>query len=592
MNTFDKHIRDKMTRMEVNPSREVSERIKSTKPRPYFKHLFKRYGYWFAAGIAVIGILSLVVFDHLFVNNRSNDNTISQSQEQLDNHTQNISSLNNNSDNPEQDSKAVVTVDAHKNDIRHTEHKEIHSYKNNIVLTSDTKGSWLCKSNADIITTNYNECVIHCPDYGNYKMLWFNDNGDTVYYHIEYMEMPQIFSSKDTTVKGLKCRISCNTNDGNWQVPEGIELTALSDKNIIISANKPGHYMVIRTEKDSIGRYSDTISVHFIDSQNKYKVVLRPVCPGESAVIVVDKGFVPVAEEMNCIKSGEDTFRLTFMPSASELAICSIIDEKTGNKIESIKFNIPKKVELNYETHPKTCKNNGTVFVKDNPDIVEIYLDDNNKVEVGKHIDLEAGNYTLTWKDTRGCIDSSEITINQADILNADFELEISLDGFSARTTNLTNYADQTYSDNLYYEWYVNGNLQSTAKEPELQLDELINSVKLYVTDGKLCSDSMIKKDIIPDQSPIRVPNFFTPNNDGYFDQFKVLIDSRLTDFKAIITSRSGQTVYEWSDPSKGWDGKIFGNENASEGVYFYIIQAYDSTGLAIEKRGTLQLIR
>ncbi|MEA3448687.1 MAG: gliding motility-associated C-terminal domain-containing protein [Bacteroidota bacterium] len=590
MKAFDEHIRDKMTRMEINPSREVSERIKSNKPRPGFKHIFNHYGYWFAAGVAVIGILSLVVFDNQSGKKTSHDNTAPQPQEKIDNHPQTLSTQNN-TDSTDKDSKTRIEEKTDKKDVNTAKHRIIHTYSSKVMLTADKTGDWISKSEAEIINTKQNECVVYCPDYGKYEMILLNDDEGNIHYEIHYLEKPHIFTSKDTIVDALECRIFCKTKHGTWQVPDGIKLKELNNHTIQLYAQNFGRYVIIRTEKDSVDRFSDTIAVHFIASDSKFRLIKRPCCPGNSAVVAVDKGFVPKSNDMTCVKRDGNEYELTFKPSASVKVICNIVDEKSGKQIDTIVFVMPEKTDLNYELQSHTCKNNGSVFIKDNPDITEIYLDDET-VEAGKYIDLEAGNYTLTWKDTRGCIDSTEITIDQSELLKADYELEISLDGFSARTTNLTSYADQPYFDNLYYEWYVNGNLQSTAKEPELQLDELINSVKLYVTDGKLCSDSMIKKDIKPDQALIRVPNFFTPNNDGYFDHFKVLVDSRLSEFSAIITSRSGQTVYKWSDPSKGWDGKIFGNENASEGVYFYIIQAYDSTGRPIKKRGTLQLIR
>ncbi|MDA3820537.1 MAG: gliding motility-associated C-terminal domain-containing protein, partial [Candidatus Delongbacteria bacterium] len=532
----------------------------------------------------------LVVFDNQLGEKTSHDNTAPHPQEKIDNKPQPLSTKSN-ADNPDKDSETRIEEKTDKKDINTAKHREIHTYSSKVILRSDKTGTWISKSEAEIIKTIQNECVVYCPEYGKYEMVCLNDDEGSIYYDIHYLEKPHIFTSKDTTVDALECRISCKTKHGTWQVPEGIKLKALNNNTIQLYAQNFGRYVIIRTEKDSVDRFSDTIAVHFIASDSNFRLIKRPCCPGNSAVVAVDKGIVPKSNDMTCVKRDGDEYELTFKPSASGKAICNIVDEKSGKQIDTIVFVMPEKTDLNYELHPHTCKNNGSVYVKDDHDIAEIYMD-GEKVEAEKHIDLEAGNYMLTWKDTRGCNDSSEITINQADILNADFDLEISLDGFSARTTNLTNYADQPYFDNLYYEWYVNENLQSTAKEPELQLDELINSVKLYVTDGKLCRDSLVINNIKPDQSPIRVPNFFTPNNDGYFDQFEVLIDSRLTDFKAIITSRSGQTVYKWTDASKGWDGKIFGQENASEGVYFYIIQAYDSTGRAIEKRGTLQLIR
>jgi len=47
--------------------------------------------------------------------------------------------------------------------------------------------------------------------------------------------------------------------------------------------------------------------------------------------------------------------------------------------------------------------------------------------------------------------------------------------------------------------------------------------------------------------------------------------------------------VYEWSDPSKGWDGRI-GKQMANPGAYFYVIEALGSDIEANGKRREYKL--
>ena len=73
--------------------------------------------------------------------------------------------------------------------------------------------------------------------------------------------------------------------------------------------------------------------------------------------------------------------------------------------------------------------------------------------------------------------------------------------------------------------------------------------------------------------SALQVPNVFTPNGDGLNDEFRVAYKS-LKSFQCWVYNRWGRKVYYWSDPQKGWDGKI-GGKNAAPGAYFYVIKAY-----------------
>ncbi len=75
--------------------------------------------------------------------------------------------------------------------------------------------------------------------------------------------------------------------------------------------------------------------------------------------------------------------------------------------------------------------------------------------------------------------------------------------------------------------------------------------------------------------SDLRVPNVFTPNGDGLNDEFRVQYRS-IVEFHCWVYNRWGRLVYEWTDPSKGWDGTINGRP-AAEGAYFYVIRARGS---------------
>ncbi len=126
-------------------------------------------------------------------------------------------------------------------------------------------------------------------------------------------------------------------------------------------------------------------------------------------------------------------------------------------------------------------------------------------------------------------------------------------------------------------------------------------SVKLTIESVLHCIDSMRFEKIVVDPSELKIPNVFTPNDDGLNDNF--IVESKsLRTISVEIFSRSGLMVYNFSGEGnrlkdwKGWDGNVNNSSTkASPGIYFYIIRArgwddkiYDSK----EYRGFLYLYR
>ncbi|NDW09463.1 gliding motility-associated C-terminal domain-containing protein [Dysgonomonas sp. 520] len=89
----------------------------------------------------------------------------------------------------------------------------------------------------------------------------------------------------------------------------------------------------------------------------------------------------------------------------------------------------------------------------------------------------------------------------------------------------------------------------------------------------------------------LEVPNFFTPDDSpGVNDEFKVAYRS-ITKFKCTIFNSWGNKLYEWTDPSKGWDGKYKG-KLVNTGAYYYVIEYTDSRGKKRHKAGDVNILR
>lgn len=89
--------------------------------------------------------------------------------------------------------------------------------------------------------------------------------------------------------------------------------------------------------------------------------------------------------------------------------------------------------------------------------------------------------------------------------------------------------------------------------------------------------------------SELRIPNAFSPNDDGVNDEWKVGYRSLLS-FKCWIFDRYGNQLFHFEDPSLGWDGTYRGKKVRS-GVYYYVIEAEGADGRKYKQGGDINII-
>ena len=127
-----------------------------------------------------------------------------------------------------------------------------------------------------------------------------------------------------------------------------------------------------------------------------------------------------------------------------------------------------------------------------------------------------------------------------------------------------------------YYRWriYQGSQLLLTRNDAEHRYTfmEKGNYRAVVEVSNDHCVLDSVEFSISVSESMLLVPNVFTPNGDGANDEFRVVYRS-IKEFHCWVYNRWGHLVYEWTDPSKGWDGTI-GKRPAPEGAYFYVIRA------------------
>ena len=83
----------------------------------------------------------------------------------------------------------------------------------------------------------------------------------------------------------------------------------------------------------------------------------------------------------------------------------------------------------------------------------------------------------------------------------------------------------------------------------------------------------------------IEVPNIIVLSSAAGNHIFNVDYNG-IAEFECVILNRWGNTIYTYTDPAGGWDGKTQDGKLVEEGTYFYKIQATFDGGIDIEKHG------
>ena len=113
-----------------------------------------------------------------------------------------------------------------------------------------------------------------------------------------------------------------------------------------------------------------------------------------------------------------------------------------------------------------------------------------------------------------------------------------------------------------------------------------------FVTASNICGDFVDSAFVDFYLCDLKVPNVFTPNDDGSNDNFQLLFESGITSLNCIITNRWGNVVRTFNDPSFSWDGNNENGNAVQDGVYFYKIDAVTDGGNEVSKHGFVHLVR
>lgn len=207
----------------------------------------------------------------------------------------------------------------------------------------------------------------------------------------------------------------------------------------------------------------------------------------------------------------------------------------------------------------------------------------------GQAIKLESNTYTAIA--VKGYIETEQTSVN------TDNEVSDELGGSAPAEIKFYGYANEPAT--LYYTWFIY-NLKNPNDLVARYTDKNISYTFRESGEYKIILEVANRSSSCPDttsvnfsidESKLEIPNYFSPGQNGEtIKEFRVYYKS-LVKFKCSIFNRWGNKIYEWTDPSKGWDGKYKGSY-VSTGVYFYVITAEGSDGKKYKKGGDINVLR
>jgi gliding motility-associated-like protein len=174
----------------------------------------------------------------------------------------------------------------------------------------------------------------------------------------------------------------------------------------------------------------------------------------------------------------------------------------------------------------------------------------------------QEGIYIVTASTQKGCSNNRTITVTTSDIAHLQSIIIQDLSESNTVTVNSSGQGNYEYSIDL-----PNGPFQESNF-----FDNVPPGIHdVYINDTKGCGT--LKKTI----SVLGIPNFFTPNNDGYNDYWSIkgVNETFNKGAQIFVYDRYGKIIKQILPSSNGWDGTYTGSPMPADD-YWYSIKLED----------------
>ena len=127
---------------------------------------------------------------------------------------------------------------------------------------------------------------------------------------------------------------------------------------------------------------------------------------------------------------------------------------------------------------------------------------------------------------------------------------------------------------------------QDGSAEPQLRVSKPGN----YFVDITVAACTRRFEAWIREEERVRMPNIFTPNDDGWNDTFVPAEYCGIAAAKLRLYNRWGKQVFGTREPEKGWPGTS-GGTRMPDGIYYWILEYTTKSGLHKNAKGYVELL-
>lgn len=191
--------------------------------------------------------------------------------------------------------------------------------------------------------------------------------------------------------------------------------------------------------------------------------------------------------------------------------------------------------------------------------------------------------YNITVTDAHGCTG----TLSEPyDI----FIMPLPTAGFITEETqfmDMIQFYDSSSSDVIAWNWEMGDGNTSTLEDPRHTYDPGLYEVMMIVENGYGCFDTAYGE--VDIEEGMIIPNVFSPNGDGYNDEF-LIPTSGVDEFELEIFNRWGMSLFKTTSSRVAWPGKTMSGDDVPPGTYYFILRAVSSEKTEIT--GYLTLVR
>lgn len=221
------------------------------------------------------------------------------------------------------------------------------------------------------------------------------------------------------------------------------------------------------------------------------------------------------------------------------------------------------------------------------------WTDQSTGTVVGDSLQLSGvgpGNYSLSVTDVNGCTATGGSSVYSVPAI-ASPTLNIT-PAFTQGTSPVSvTFTSNASVDVTTFNWSLGDGTITTVPNPANTYTNAGTYTVILWVDNGTCQARDTAIVVVDSPVSIIVPNIYSPNGDGINDEFFISCVG-IEKLHCDIFNRWGQLVYQLLAPNDKWSGTMNNGNTATDGTYYYIL---DATGYDEKKHslnGSLTLVR